>query len=113
MVMPVYIFLGILGFVAGCAVIWLVSSYHPFETLEEPYLPPDPLEAGFLAREMTERGRPMDEETVAELLRLHLDYVEGLVRENQAREREARLEARRREIASAAEAKAPTSEDEA
>ncbi len=95
MTVPIYFFFAILGCVAGGAVVWLFIARNPFETTEEPWLPPDPLEAGFLADEMTKRGRPMDEETAAELIQLHLDYVEGRARQNLDDAKDERIAAER------------------
>ncbi len=82
MTIATYIFLAILGLVAGGAIVWVLLAAHPFETPEEPPALPDPAEPAFLAAEMTRRGKPIDEATATELLNLHLDYLEGRVRAN-------------------------------
>jgi hypothetical protein len=74
---PFYLFFGLFGLVLGGATVWFLMANHPFEDKEPPPGPVDALEAGFLAQQMTERGQPMDEETVAQLLDLHTAYLEG------------------------------------
>lgn len=96
--MPFYLYFGLLGLVIGGVIVWLLNAAHPFETREEPWRPPDELEAGFLAHEMSERGRPLDEETVAELLELHSAYLDGRIREEQARTAALKIETARAEL---------------
>jgi hypothetical protein len=75
--MPFYFFFGLLGLVAGGLITWFFLAEHPFESLETPGGPVDPVEASLLAEEMEADGLPMDEATVVKLLELHGAYVEG------------------------------------
>lgn len=79
--MPFYFFFGLLGLVIGGLLAWFFLADHPFESLETPGGPVDPVEASLLAAEMTADGLPIDEATVAKLLERHGVYVEGRIRE--------------------------------
>ncbi|MGD0861652.1 MAG: hypothetical protein ABSA21_02695 [Candidatus Limnocylindrales bacterium] len=92
---PFYFFFGILGVVIGAAVVWFLLAEHPFETPETPGGPVDEVEASLLAKEMADDGRPIDEDTISKLLKLHGAYVDGRIREAQATAEAARLEAER------------------
>ena len=59
---------------------WFFLAEHPFESLETPGGPVDPVEASLLAEEMEADGLPMDEATIVRLLELHGAYVEGRIR---------------------------------
>ena len=92
---PFYLFFGLLGLVIGGVVVWLMLAQHPFESSHEsPPGPVDEAEAPWLVRQMAERGRETDEETVVELLKAHSAYV-GLKTLDELYDAEvARLEAR-------------------
>jgi len=93
--MPFYFFFGILGLVAGGLIVWFLMAEHPFESLETPGGPVDEAEVSLLAKEMAEDGRSIDEDTIAKLLGLHGDYVDGKIRDAQAAAEAARIEAER------------------
>ncbi len=104
MIVFTYVFLAVVGLVVGGLIVWLFMAAHPFETPEEPWRPPDPVEAAFLADEMTRRGTPLDEEAVTNLLQLHFDYLDGRARDNQTEYDRERLAAARERIRKAREA---------
>jgi hypothetical protein len=79
--MPFYFFFGLLGLAAGALVVWLLLAEHPFEGPEPPIGPVDKVEATLLAAAMAKRGRPVDEETVVDLIELHTAYIEGRISE--------------------------------
>jgi hypothetical protein len=93
--MPFYFFFGLLGLAAGALVVWLLLADHPFEGPEPPIGPVDSVEATMLAGAMAQRGRPVDEETVAELIGLHTAYLEGRIGEELALTAADRAEAAR------------------
>lgn len=93
--MPFYFFFGLLGLVIGSLLTWFFLADHPFETIETPGGPVDPVEATLLAQEMAADGIAIDEATIVRLLNLHGDYVDGRIREAQAAAEAARLEADR------------------
>ncbi|MGA2513856.1 MAG: hypothetical protein ABSG37_09600 [Candidatus Limnocylindrales bacterium] len=93
--MPFYFYFGLLGLVIGGLVTWFFLADHPFESLETPGGPVDPVEAALLAEEMAADGRPIDEATVVRLLDLHGAYVDGKIREAQAAAEAARLQTER------------------
>lgn len=92
---PFYLLFGLVGLLGGGLTIWFIMAQHPFENTEPPVGPVDQLEAPFLAKEMTDRGRPIEEETVTQLLDLHTAYVEGRLAEERSRTEAIRLEAER------------------
>jgi ABC-type microcin C transport system permease subunit YejB len=75
--MPFYFFCLLLGIIVGALFTWFVLAEHPFESREAPGGPVDQLEAGVLAGQMKAGGAELDEETIAEVLRLHGAYVVG------------------------------------
>jgi len=93
--MPYYFFFGLLGLVIGGVLTWFFLADHPFESLETPGGPVDPLEAGLLAKELADDGIVLDEATIARLLNLHGAYVDGKIREAQAAAEAERIEAER------------------
>jgi hypothetical protein len=93
--MPYFFLFLVLGMVIGGLGTWVLLAEHPFESVETPGGPVDAVEASLLASEMTADGQPIDEATVAKLLRLHGAYVDGRIREAQAAAETARLEAER------------------
>jgi hypothetical protein len=93
--MPFYLFFGLLGLVMGSLIMWFIMAEHPFESVEPPVGPADQAEVPFLMLQMNDRGRPVDEETVQQLLKLHSAYVDGRVREAHAQAEAARLAALR------------------
>ena len=97
--MPFYFFFGILGLVAGGLIVWFLMAEHPFESLETPGGPVDEAEVSLLAKEMADDGRPIDEDTITKLLGLHGDYVDGRIREAQAKAEASRIEAERAKLA--------------
>ena len=97
--MPFYFFFGILGLVAGGLIVWFLMADHPFESLETSGGPVDEAEVSLLAKEMADDGRPVDEDTITKLLGLHGDYVDGRIREAQAKAEAARIEAERAKLA--------------
>ena len=90
---PFYLFFGLIGLVLGGVLVWFLMADHPFENRGSPPGPVDDLEAGLLAGEMTRRGQPIDEETVAQVLALHSAYLEGRYADELERTRETRLDA--------------------
>jgi len=94
---PFYVFFGILGLMAGALIVWFVLADHPFESAEIPGGPVDEAEASLLAKMMSDEGRPMDEESIVRLLRLHGEYVEGRIRDELAAQDAARLDQERRQ----------------
>ena len=88
--MPFYFFFGLLGMVIGGVLTWFLVVEHPFENLETPGGPVDPVEADLLAKQMTEAGIAMDEQTVTRVLEFHGAYVVGKFREEQAKAEEAK-----------------------
>ena len=93
--MPYYFFFGLLGLVIGGVLTWFFLADHPFESLETPGGPVDPLEAGLLAKELAADGVVLDEATIVRLLNLHGAYVDGKIREAQAAAEAERIEAER------------------
>jgi hypothetical protein len=93
--MPFYFFFGLLGLVIGGLATWFFVADHPFESLETPGGPVDPVEASLLAKEMAAEGITLDEATIVKLLDLHGAYVDGKIREVQAAAEAKRLEAER------------------
>jgi hypothetical protein len=77
--MPFYFFFGLLGMAVGALVVWLLLADHPFEGPEPPIGPVDEVEGTLLVRAMAGRGRPIDEETVVDLIELHTAYLEGRI----------------------------------
>jgi len=59
----------------------------------------DEAEVSLLAKEMADDGRPIDEDTITKLLGLHGDYVDGRIREAQAKAEASRIEAERAKLA--------------
>ena len=82
--MPFYFFFGLLGLAIGALVVWLLLADHPFEGPEQPVGPVDEVEATMIAGALAKRGRPVDEETVADVIELHNAYLEGTIREELA-----------------------------
>lgn len=104
MSLPFDFFFGILGLVAGMVIVWLLESRRAFESNEEPWELPDPVEPAFIAAEMAKRGRPLAEDVVTEVLEMHLAYLDGRAAEEQVRtERETVARARREMAAAIAE----------
>ena len=91
---PFLFFFGLLGLAVGTLVVWLLLADHPFEGPEPPLGPVDKVEATMLARAMEKRGRPVDEETVVDLIELHTAYLEGRISEQLALTAADRVEAR-------------------
>jgi hypothetical protein len=89
--MPFYFFFGLLGLVVGGLLTWFFLAEHPFESLETPGGPVDPVEASLLAGEMAEAGTPIEEAVVTKLLELHGAYVDGQIRLAQQAAQAARL----------------------
>ena len=77
--MPFYFFFGLLGFAIGAIVVWLLLADHPFEGPEQPLGPVDEVEATMIAGALAKRGRPVDEETVVDVIGLHNAYLEGTI----------------------------------
>ncbi len=102
MSVPFDFFFGILGLVAGMVIVWLLESRHAFEPNEEPWTLPDPVEPSFIAAEMTKRGHPIEEDAVAEILDIHLAYLDGRASDEEARSRRIVLARARRELAAEA-----------
>lgn len=94
--MPYYFFFGLLGLVIGGLLTWFFLADHPFESLETPGGPVDPVEASLLVKEIQADGVAIDEPTVVKLLDLHGAYVDGKILEVQARAEAARLEEQRK-----------------
>src|ERR1035437_7187356 len=92
---PFLFFFGLLGLAVGTLVVWLLLADHPFEGPEPPLGPVDKVEATMLARAMEKRGRPVDEETVVDLIELHTAYLEGRISEQLALTAADRVEAAR------------------
>ena len=92
---PFYVFFGILGLVAGAAVVWFVLAAHPFEH-EVRGGPVDDLEAGLIAKMLADEGRTVDEVTVSRIIALHDAYFDGVINDSVAAAEAARLEAERR-----------------
>jgi hypothetical protein len=93
--MPFYFFFGLLGLAVGALIVWLLLADHPFEASEPPVGPVDKVEATMLAAAMAKRGRPVDEETVVDLIDLHTAYIEGRISEELALTAADRIEAAR------------------
>jgi hypothetical protein len=93
--MPFYFFFGLLGLAVGALVVWLLLADHPFEGPEPPVGPVDKVEATMIAGAMAKRGRPVDEETVVDLIELHTAYLEGRISEELALTAADRIEAAR------------------
>ncbi len=93
--MPFYFFFGLLGLAVGAVVVWLLLADHPFEGPEPPVGPVDKVEATMIAGAMAKRGRPVDEETVVDLIELHTAYLEGRISEELALTAADRIEAAR------------------
>ncbi len=93
--MPYFFLFLILGLVIGGLTAWIFLAGHPFESVETPGGPVDEVEAALLASEMAADGQPIDEATVARVLKLHGAYVDGRIREAQAAAETVRLEAER------------------
>lgn len=93
--MPFYFFFGLLGLAVGALVVWLLLADHPFEGPEPPVGPVDKVEATMIAGAMAKRGRPVDEETVVDLIELHTAYLEGRIGEELALTAADRIEAAR------------------
>jgi hypothetical protein len=89
--MPFYFFFGLLGLVVGGLLTWFFLAEHPFESLETPGGPVDPVEASLLAGEMAAAGTPIEEAAVTRLLELHGAYVDGQIRLAQQAADSARL----------------------
>jgi len=104
MEMPFYFFFGLLGLAVGALVVWLLLAEHPFEGPEPPIGPVDKVEATLLARALAKRGRPVDEETVVDLIELHTAYLEGRISDELALTEADRIEAARAKAESDAEA---------
>jgi hypothetical protein len=93
--MPYFFFFLVLGLVIGGLTAWIFLAGHPFESVETPGGPVDAVEAGLLVKQMEADGQPIDEATVARLLKLHGAYVDGPFRAAQAAAEAARVEAER------------------
>ncbi|MGA3029398.1 MAG: hypothetical protein ABSE58_01500 [Candidatus Limnocylindrales bacterium] len=93
--MPYYFFFGLLGLFIGGLLAWFFLADHPFESLETPGGPVDPVEASLLVKEMEADGLTIDEATVVKLLDLHGAYVDGKIREEQAAAAAVRLDKQR------------------
>ena len=93
--LPFYFFFGILGLVIGGLVVWFLLAEHPFEVPEELGGPVDSVETALIAREMASRGRPIDDETVNEVLEIHAAYLEGHFDSDHQRAERERLRAER------------------
>jgi len=108
--MPFYFFFGLLGLVIGGLMTWFFLADHPFESIETPGGPVDPVEASLLAKELAGQGITLDEATIVRLLNLHGDYVDGQIRAAQAAAEAARLEAARVQAAQDAAPDATTTD---
>ena len=97
--MPFYFFFGLLGLVIGGLLTWFFLADHPFESVETPGGPVDPVEASLLAKDMAADGISIDEATIVKVLNLHGAYVDGKIREAEAAAEAARLEAERARLA--------------
>jgi hypothetical protein len=75
--MPFYFFFGLLGLAIGALVVWLLLADHPFEGPEQPVGPVDEVEATMIAGALAKLGRPVDEETVVDVIGLHNAYLDG------------------------------------
>jgi len=93
--MPYFFLFLILGLVVGGLTSWVFLAEHPFESSETPGGPVDSAEASLLASQMAADGRPIDEETVTKVLRLHGAYVDGEFRAAQAAAESRRAEQER------------------
>lgn len=93
--MPFYFFFGLLGLVIGGLLTWFFLADHPFESIETPGGPVDPVEASLLQKDMADAGIDIDERTIVKLLNLHGHYVDGKIREAEAAAEAARREAQR------------------
>jgi hypothetical protein len=93
--MPFYFFFAILGLLIGALLTWFLLADHPFESIETPGGPVDPVEASLLSKELAEDGIALDEATIAHVLNLHGAYVDGKIREAQATAEASRAEAER------------------
>jgi len=89
---PFYVFFGILGLVAGAAVVWFVLAAHPFEH-EVRGGPVDDMEAGLIAKLLAGEGRTVDEATISRVIELHDAYFDGKINDSVKAAEEARLEA--------------------
>ena len=66
----------VVGIVGGGGLAWLVIG--DFRRREDDEAADEQArEAGWIADAITEAGRPIDEETVEEILRLHRAYLDG------------------------------------
>ena len=97
--MPFYFFFGLLGLVIGGLLTWFFLADHPFESVETPGGPVDPVEASLLAKEMAADGISIDEATIVKVLNLHGAYVDGKIPRGGAAAEAARLEAQRARLA--------------
>jgi hypothetical protein len=95
--MPYFFLFLVLGLVIGGLTAWVFLAEHPFESSETPGGPVDAVEASLLASEMAADGRPIDEDTVVKLLKLHGAYVDGKIRATQAAADTKRMAAERAE----------------
>ena len=77
--MPFYFFFGLLGLAIGALVVWLLLADHPFEGPEQQVGPVDEVEATMIAGALAKRGRPVDEETVIDVIGLHNAYLDGTI----------------------------------
>lgn len=93
--MPFYFFFAILGLLIGAVLTWFLLADHPFESIETPGGPVDPVESSLLSKELAAGGIALDEATISRVLDLHGAYVDGRIREAQATAEAARTEAER------------------
>ena len=105
--MPFYFFFASLGLLIGAVVTWFLLADHPFESMETPGGPVDPVEASLLSKELAADGIELGEATISRVLDLHGAYVDGKFREAQAKAESARVDAEQQQPASQAPGNEP------